>query len=347
MERNIKERKYFMILIALILSAFVILNVTTIGATQASGAKFFVEAIIPENQINRENSFFDLKMKPSQKQTLEVKVINRSNEQIEITAEAITASTNDNGTVEYTIPGIKDEEMPIAFSEIAKVLTPNIKLAANEETIVQIEIIMPEAEYDGIVLGGLSFTEVLNEDDLNYENTIINQFNYVIGVKLIETDKEVEANFEFVSAESNLINSIPAIRVNLRNTESQLIKDLTAEMKIYKDQEKTKLIYKYKIDRVGVAPNSIFPFTYYQTKQELPVGNYIGEVTLSSVDKNWNFDFDFKVEDTSYNNSDGNEDFFGSFYEDEKSKYYVLEALALLAIIIVLVIMYQRRKNNN
>ncbi len=347
MERNIKEQKYFMILIALLVSAFVIANITTLGATQNSGAKFFVEAIIPDNQINPENGYFDLMMKPSQKQVLEVKVINKSKESLEITAEAITASTNSNGVVEYTVPGIIDEDMPLAFSNISRVLTPTINLKPEEEKIVQIELSMPAEEYDGIVLGGLSFTEVIDEENLNYENTIINQFNYVIGVKLKETDKEVSADFKLVSAESKLADSIPAIVVNLKNTESQLIKGLTAEMKIYKDKEKTKLIYDYKIDNVGVAPNSVFPFTYYQTEQALPSGNYTGEVTLSSVDKKWDFDFNFDVDNGSYSNSDDKTDIFVSFYEDEKTKYYVLEALIIVLILIVLYIMYKRRKNNN
>ncbi|EGP5244601.1 DUF916 domain-containing protein, partial [Enterococcus faecium] len=39
---------------------------------------FNVKAILPENQLNKENSFFDLRVAPNQKQEIELLITNTS-----------------------------------------------------------------------------------------------------------------------------------------------------------------------------------------------------------------------------------------------------------------------------
>lgn len=68
---------------------------------------FSVEAKLTQNQIDSNVTYFDLKMKPEDTQTLEVEVKNTSSEEITIKVQTITASTNRNGIIDYRTPKMK------------------------------------------------------------------------------------------------------------------------------------------------------------------------------------------------------------------------------------------------
>ena len=70
------------------------------AAGQTDGIGYYVRAVLPDNQISNNLSYFDLRMQPGQSQTLEVEVVNESDKVITVDLAAVSASTNRNGIIE-------------------------------------------------------------------------------------------------------------------------------------------------------------------------------------------------------------------------------------------------------
>ncbi len=71
----------------------------------ASEFNFAVTPTIPENQVDKSKTYFDLKMAPGAKQTVEIQLRNDTDEDITIENTVNSATTNLNGVVEYRQTG--------------------------------------------------------------------------------------------------------------------------------------------------------------------------------------------------------------------------------------------------
>ena len=63
--------------------------------------KFTVKPNIPENQAKNTQSYYDLIVKPGQKQEVELSLINKTDEELTIDLNLANAVTNDNGLIVY------------------------------------------------------------------------------------------------------------------------------------------------------------------------------------------------------------------------------------------------------
>nr|WGD97680.1 DUF916 domain-containing protein [Bacillus safensis] len=88
-------------IVFMMVAIFSIMNISQTKQVNASELNFSVITVIPRNQIDQSKSYFDLKVKPSQKQTLQILMRNDTNQQIVIEPKVHTATTNVNGVVEY------------------------------------------------------------------------------------------------------------------------------------------------------------------------------------------------------------------------------------------------------
>ncbi len=119
--------------------------------------KFAVTAVIPENQIDKNQSYFDLKMKPGQKQTLQVQMKNDTDKDVIVETYANTAITNSNGIVDYSTKNPKfDSTLKFPFSKIAKV-QKETKIPAKSTVTLDVNVEMPNEPFDGVILGGTVF----------------------------------------------------------------------------------------------------------------------------------------------------------------------------------------------
>ena len=74
---------------------------TISGYAQEGDVEFSVKALIPDNQIDTKKSYFDLRMKPKQKQEIETILYNSSDEEMNIKISVYNATTNQNGLIVY------------------------------------------------------------------------------------------------------------------------------------------------------------------------------------------------------------------------------------------------------
>ncbi|BFH43359.1 DUF916 domain-containing protein [Paenibacillus melissococcoides] len=130
--------------------------VTSHDRVFAGSMNYSVKANIPENQINKNLTYFDLKMEPGSKQTISLTVKNGSAERIELMIEPNTAITNQNGVIDYSKhEHEKDSSLKYAFSEL---ISPKqtVSVKGKETKEVPFTIQMPEEPFDGVILGGLA-----------------------------------------------------------------------------------------------------------------------------------------------------------------------------------------------
>jgi len=285
-----KERKQLtfkkLIISLLMFLVMVILPSSVVFADDENDSEkvgFYVSAQIPDNQIDTSLTYFDLCMQPSMKQTLAVSIINTSAEDIILDISAISASTNQNGLIDYRTPDIRDETLNFPFSELASIQNSEITVAANGSATAYVDLVMPEQTYDGVILGGIVISRQHQPDDeaadTGQGSIIYNQYAYVLGVKLNETDTPVKPEFELFNAKADVVDYRAAIVHYLRNKKAAIVKNMGVSLAITENKTKEIIIEdKWTID---MAPNSVIQLPAFTDMDLLEAGEYTSRMTLT------------------------------------------------------------------
>lgn len=289
------RRKTLKVSIALCIAMTCILSLLPISAmAQAvTSSDFTVRANIPDNQIDKSKTYFDLLMESGQSQTLSVDVINSGTEEIIVDVALRAASTNRNGLIEYQVEVDPDETLKVPFDTIANTID-QVKVAPGSTQKVDVTVTMPDDQFDGVILGGIIFTKRENNGTASGVS-INNQFSYVIGVKLSETDKEILPDFRIKSIEPTLINYRKAISVNIHNSVPLIIKGANVTANIYRKNE-TAPLFSINKNGIDMAPNSIFPLPVEWGGENMDPGEYRLKLKLTYEGKIWEWDQDFTID---------------------------------------------------
>ena len=285
MTKNILVKRIMLFILCLALTTSIISATGKVNA-EGNGAEFYVSAQLPDNQQDEKVNYFDLKMKPEQKQTVYVNLYNEKDEEMNISVYAANASSNTNGIIEYTKQGITDESLKVHFEEIAKPKQNIVTVPASGTKSVAVDITMPEEKFDGTVLGGLVFTEVKDEKQEKKEEasvSISNEVSYALAFKLNETDKNVDLNMDLLSVEPKVVNYEPVITHNIHNSAAVLSTKMKMDIKII-DEKTGEIVTEDKNERVSIAPNSLMPYSLRLKGTNLNEGNYISKVTIDYKD---------------------------------------------------------------
>lgn len=334
----INKKLKVMVSLVLIVLLCALVPITTYAAEKSEAVGFFVRANLPLNQQNSGVTYFDLRMEPEQKQDLTVQVINESKQEIRVKIAVISASTNANGMIDYKTPNIKDETLKIPLSEIAEVRTPELTIdgGKTENAIVSIE--MPQEQYDGVILGGIVITQIEEDEDeteprgqqVQQGVYINNEYSYVVGVKLTETDREVLPAFEGIEAKPELLNGRVNVVHYIRNKEAAIAKNVQLNIEIYSQNEQAVIKTSKKI--IDMAPNSVMPYALIWGGEIAP-GKYVSNVSLKLEDKEWNFElpFEISVREAGEINQQ-------SVEEKSGSPWWVILLIVVLIILILVIV---------
>lgn len=251
----------------------------------SAGIGFYVRAVLPENQTDDSLSYFDLRTIPGQRQELCVEVVNDSDKELTIDIEAVSASTNRNGVIDYKTLGVRDRTLAIPFSEIAVPEQKRITVGPHNTLKAVTVINVPEESYDGVILGGLVFTRHDSGQEQEPDGTVIrNRYSYVVGVVLSDNDTIVRPEFELDSIEARIVNYYPAIVHRIRNRNAAIAKNINLHIKIW--DEAGNIVADVEKSRIDMAPNSVMPFAVTLTGTEgslpgqLPAGSYNSQIYL-------------------------------------------------------------------
>lgn len=271
-------------------------------ASQADSIAYSVKADIPDNQIDKAKTYFDLKMTPGQKQDISLTVHNSGDKEMTVFITPNNATTNQNGVIDYSEEKAKkDSSLKIPLTSVISG-KQEVKLNPNETKQVPFTIQMPEKEYNGDILGGFYIQKKTDADENKKDESvqIKNQYSYVIGIRLNETDTAVEPKLKLNQIKPALQNYRTAVTANIQNVESTIINDLDINASVTKQNSET-ILHETNKKGLSMAPNSNFDYPINWDNEQLNPGKYTVHIKAKMGDKDWNFDKNFEIKSEASN----------------------------------------------
>lgn len=311
-----------------------------------------VKAIIPENQIDKSKTYFDLLLNPGQTQDLEVQLSNFTEEDRIVKVEANTATTNDNGIVDYSQHDKKkDPSLINAFSDISKT-TNEVRIPKQSSVITKVTIQMPSKSYEGIIAGGIYIYDKEDSNTKHDGGAISNKFVYSLGVQLrnnVDLTK-IEPKLVVDPQKITLVHSdyLNGINIPIQNTSALFIKEVEVEARLV-DHSNGEVSHELKQTKLKIAPNSNFylPFTWTDDEgTPLNPGDYQVDIKINSADikKKWTWTIPFNVEGESAKKEDNQ--LYMKDSNDKHATVYIISILLVVGVIVTGLILYRisRRK---
>jgi uncharacterized ferredoxin-like protein len=264
---------------------------------KADNLKYTVTADLPKNQITEKVSYFDLKVKPGQKQTLTIRIKNSDSQSHRYVVSPNRAITNDNGVIDYSHANAKADSSAQFDLNTALSGKQTVDVPAKTTKKVAIKLSVPKQEFKGIALGGISVTQAVSAAKKSSGMTIQNQYAYVIGMQLQETETiKIKPVMKLLSVQAKQINYQNYVTATLQNTQPVIMHGL--KIKSYVTAvDGTKKVLATTKDHLAMAPNSRFNFAIGDGKEPLKAGNYTLHLAASASDGKykWNFTRNFTI----------------------------------------------------
>lgn len=303
---------------------------------------FSVQALIPDNQIDKEQTYFDLKLIPGQTQIVQVKIVNSSAQDFTAHLKLNSATTARNGLIDYKQweEQERDESLKYSINEIAKIEKEELNIPANSSVLANIQIDMPDEKIAGIILGGIVIsTDIAQEDDT--ENTgiqIQNKYDYVIGMKLMQSDEEVLPELYFKGVDTGLVNYRPAVSFRLQNDQPVIIKNMNIQADVFQ-KGKDEVLYQLQLDQAEMAPNSNGDFVIEWGNTPIKAGNYILKVRAEHEGRIWEWEESFEI--TAQSANETNQNAVG--IEKSNIWIYIISGFTALLFLILLAFWFGRK----
>ncbi|WP_461734528.1 DUF916 and DUF3324 domain-containing protein [Listeria kieliensis] len=303
------------------------------SALAATSMPFSINAILPENQADKTVTYFDLNMKPGDKQEVEVEIMNAGEKPVTVENQANAAITNDNGIVDFSYTGNKfDKTLKHPFSQVAKI-EKEVTLPPKGKKRVKVKLDMPKEKFDGVILGGLRFTEKENKDQKKQDKEgvqIENKYAFVIGFVLRETDKKIKPSFKLGSIKPAQDNFRNVLKANISNTEATIVTDMEIQAKVTKKGQE-KALFESSNENLRMAPNSNFNYGINWENKPFKSGQYTLHMTLKADGKKWQWNEEFEIEgkDAKKLNEQAVE------LEKDYTMYYIIGGAVLVILMLI------------
>ncbi|MGX7202829.1 hypothetical protein BCR22_10055 [Enterococcus plantarum] len=282
-------------LLFLLASLFLLLMFPNTASAQETA--YYLKPLIPENQIENTEDYFNIATSSAIDQTLELLIVNESAEEKEMNVTILDGMTTKDGAISYAVDHKYDPAQQYKLSQIAKVEQQEITVEANSTQLVSVVLKAELKNFDGTILGAVNVSEKTTEQP---NEGINNTFAYNIPIK-IRVNKETK-NSQMNYKGINLVNNKPErfIDVSFQNPIPTIIRDLTLSFEIYKKGQPTKILFKNSMTGIEIAPNSLFSPELSLTNSKLKAGNYVLKTTGKSegINEVWESDFTISQSDS-------------------------------------------------
>lgn len=265
--------------------------------SKAEDFTFSVDAILPENQIDPNKTFFDLRMTPSQTQELQIRLRNYSDKPITLEVAVNTAYTNNNGLIEYDRTDLENNvDLPFSIHDLAKVQEPEVTLKPKESKTVGIQLTMPEQPFDGMLLGGI-YVRPKAEKQTSQEQAgrVKNIQSMVKGLRVSERDNPVVPELRMSKAYASQIGYRNVFLATLENPKPMILTDVKIQASVYKKDQLDKAILTNQSEGFKLAPNSKLEYGVFLNEQLFEPGNYVMKLKVESAEQVWEFSQPLKV----------------------------------------------------
>ncbi|MFB9769009.1 DUF916 and DUF3324 domain-containing protein [Lactiplantibacillus modestisalitolerans] len=277
----------------------VLLGMVAVGTAltaQADNLNYAVTANLPENQINDQVSYFDLKVKPGQKQDLTIQIKNNDEQAHRYQVSPNLAVTNDNGVIDYSQAKAKADQSLKFNLKTALSAKQTVTVPAKSAKTVTIKLALPTKAFDGIALGGINVVQELADQNQQSGGVALqNQYAYVIGLQLREkTTTNRKPNMRLHAVKARQLNYRNYVTANLQNDQPVIMRHLKIKSTVTK-AGKTKPVLTTTKENLSMAPNSNFNFAIGDGQQALQPGKYTLHLTAKADEGQWKFTKNFTI----------------------------------------------------
>lgn len=250
-----------------------------------------IEALLPENQIDKSVKYFDLRLKPSDKQKVSIKITNISEKPINFKLVYSNAKTTSEGVIEYSENHDLKLNTPSGYSFVEVVSGPSeLVIPAKDSKEAEFQINMPKESYDGSIAGGVEF---IQEVDQKEQGALVAQRSYLVGFKLTETDKKLPVDIDLGKTMVGIKNYKNAIVVPMINLTGEYVEELSVNTEIIDESNQTIVLQSEK-KKMRMAPYSTLELPLYIEDGLLDVGDYGIRVKVTAkgnFSKDWQQSF--------------------------------------------------------
>ncbi|WP_086445266.1 DUF916 and DUF3324 domain-containing protein [Candidatus Enterococcus lemimoniae] len=312
---------------------------------QTASGGFTYKVIYPDNQ-HKEVSYFDLRMKPAQKQTAIIQMSNSSEKEITVDISLNGTKTNSNGVLENGPSSLeKDSSLKYDFAEIVKG-QESVVIPPQQTIDYQLEITMPETTFDGVISGGIYMIQ-RDQASEKQAGMIKNKYAYLVGMLLTETDKKIKPNLELNKVYADLKNYRNTIVIDFSNTQPAYLDNMAVDVQIM-GQKSDEVLYETKQTKMRMAPNSKINFPVSMNGEKMVPGDYRAHILVSAkTGEKWEWEQNFIITDEEadkFNQEDV------SLLQENRINWQlivmiIVGVLVVILIIFVIVRIINKKKN--
>lgn len=303
------------------------------GQTAPYGA-FNINPVLPDNQLSESSSFYDLKLGTSEEQELTLDVNNTGTEAMLARITLFDGFTEENAEKSFERQVELDPSMRTPMTSFATLETNEIKVEAGETKSVHVKLKLPDEEFNGVSVGGITVTaDYYDKTSKKVKGfSVGNRLSYVVAIQVRMNDNEVSKNLNYIKTELTYDGEKPTFLTYIQNDQPIVMNNVTIDGEIR--DVNGNVIAEISKNNGGIYPNTNFPIKYNLLENEkLEKGKYKVDVAITSDEDTWQWEDIVNFEELD------------NHVEEEKNKdnFYVL--VILLFIIIVILILYKLYSN--
>ena len=283
----------------LLISISIPLLLTSLTGIMASTRDFEVRPMRPDNQRENGRTYFDLLVTPGLEQQLIIEIRNVSENDMTVLVEMITASTDNNGEIDYFSRGMIDETLAFSFEDLVSLEQNRYEIPAQSGVEVAIDLKIPDEVFEGVILGSINVVMEVEQAGRRDENTTNRPPTNVTAVTLVHdvNAEDIPADFALGDITTKYVNNRPTTVAHIRNTQPKVILGASATARIY-SQDGSEFVFEFEhsITNLGFAPNSVFQFAFSDDEgNDIEPGNYTAVIAIAYGGETWNFQQEFRV----------------------------------------------------
>ncbi|MEI5990739.1 DUF916 domain-containing protein [Enterococcus crotali] len=309
---------------------------------------FSYELIFPKNQQNRKLGYYDLLVKKGEKQTVQLKLNNKSDKAMKIAVDLNSTKTNSNGIIEYGSNQLKnDKSLDYDFPTIVKA-PEEVLLEPKSSKVIDLVINVPKKAFEGYIAGGIRLQPVNIKEEPSGEETMVkNEFAYIIGMLLSESNVEkVTPKLELNEVYYKLENAEDNLFIDVSNTKAIFIEELEAVITV-KDKRTNNKVFETERSKMKMAPNTNMllriPLKFPLYDKKLDTGVYLVDVQFkekSGLTWSWSKKINVKDHSDKHNDSLESDDTDSS----KISTIFIVVISLLIALGVVGGYFYKRKR---
>lgn len=233
--------------------------------------------------------------------------------------------------------------LALLFALLLVVLSPSAAFAATGDTTdgvgFYVSAHIPSNQIDIVIA---QKDEELTDESTESTSAVLNNYAYVLGVKLTETDTVVEPTFALLDVAAEAVDYRPAMVHYLRNEQAVIVKNMNASMTL-RALDAIEALYENEWV-IDMAPNSVIHLPAFLESGELQAGEYLSQITLEHEGNVTVLEYRFTVENNTVN-------VVNDLIIEESSSIplwaWIIIALLIIIVLLIfiLLLLFQRRRD--